>query len=304
MERIEIARKIAENLAGPVAQVERMPYGHACETYLAAGWIIKTSLHANAFDHTLHHFRLLSGLGVPVPPGATTGSFEAVHFLAYRSMPGRDLGHELATMSRFQMTRLAEQIVQIQRSVTGLPQGKGFGWTPLEVPGPLKNWLEVVERDSSSAPDEVKALVQSAAVYLAAHPATCFLDDITVKNVIMLDGGLQGIVDLDFLCYGDPMYWLALTETTVVLDVGFEAKFYCEELRRFWGLTREEERATAIYRAIHASSFLARPDLDASCRERMERFYVESMELTAQNDNSCIENGPGMMRWCGHVPGS
>lgn len=279
LERIEVARRIAEGLAGPVETIERMPYGHACETFSASIgstlWTIKTSLEAGAFDYTASHFQMLASLDVPVPSGVTVGCLNDVHFLAYQALPGRDLGHELPTMSRPQMSALAERIVRIQRSVTQLPRGRGYGWTPVEVPGPFSTWLEVVERDSRSAPDEVKARIQECSGYFATLPATCFLDDITVKNVIVRDGELQGIVDLDFLCYGDPMYWLSLTETTVVLDVGFEAMFYCEELRRFWGLTTEEEHAAAIYRAMHATQFLRRSDLTPACRARMERFYFD-----------------------------
>ena len=48
----------------------------------------------------------------------------------------------------------------------------------------------------------------------------CFLDDLTIKNVIVAEGKLQGIVDFDWVCYGDPLYMIALTQTAVVSDIG------------------------------------------------------------------------------------
>jgi len=42
---------------------------------------------------------------------------------------------------------------------------------------------------------------------MLAVPAICFLDDLTTKNVIVQDGVLQGVVDFDHVCYGDPLFW-------------------------------------------------------------------------------------------------
>ena len=43
------------------------------------------------------------------------------------------------------------------------------------------------------------------------------LDDITTKNVIVSAGELQGFVDFDNVCYGDPLYMLGLTMVAILL---------------------------------------------------------------------------------------
>ncbi|GAB6926152.1 hypothetical protein JCM10914A_01350 [Paenibacillus sp. JCM 10914] len=58
----------------------------------------------------------------------------------------------------------------------------------------------------------------------------CFLDDITIKNVMIHAGELQGIIDLDWVCYGDPFYMLALTQTAIVSDIGIAGMPYIEAL--------------------------------------------------------------------------
>lgn len=86
----------------------------------------------------------------------------------------------------------------------------------------------------------------------------CFLDDITVKNVIVQNGELQVLIDFDCVCYGDPLYWLALTAVGVVSDVGARGQFYIEELKRLWGLTPQQEQVLAFYCALMAQDFVQR----------------------------------------------
>ena len=43
-------------------------------------------------------------------------------------------------------------------------------------------------------------------------------------------GELQGMVDFDVVCYGDPLYMVGLTATAIVIDVGTRELFYVEEL--------------------------------------------------------------------------
>jgi aminoglycoside phosphotransferase (APT) family kinase protein len=103
--------------------------------------------------------------------------------------------------------------------------------------------------------------------YLDAVEPMCFLDDLTVKNVIIQNGEFQGIVDLDLVCYGDPLYWLSLAEVTVVLDVGTQGSFYGDELRRLWGMTAETSTACDLYNVIQSWFFLSNDDSNRAVRE-------------------------------------
>jgi len=175
------------------------------------------------------------------------------------------------------MTRLASEIVQIERQVMSLPKGTGFGWTPMDVAGPFDNWFDVVERDSQNAPEFVRAEVLEWRSYLQNVEPTCFLDDLTVKNVIVENGELQGIVDLDGVCYGDPLYWLSLAEVTSILDVGLDTVFYGNELRRHWGMSEETSAICDLYNVIQAWFFLIKDSdlkiLENWSTERLHRVY-------------------------------
>ncbi|MBI1333678.1 MAG: phosphotransferase [Armatimonadetes bacterium] len=261
-QRTQAVWQLAKELVGSVREVVHQPYGHAGLTFEvradSGDFILKTRTEVGAFDHTEHHIDVLRASDIPVPTVLKRGRTDDFDYLLLAKIPGRDLGHVLGEMSSEQMSGLAAQIVDIERKATSLPNGEGFGWTPMKIPGLFASWTDVIERDSKGCPDFVLAEVARWKPYFDEVQPTCFLDDLTVKNVIIEDGELQGIVDLDEVCYGDALYWLSLAETTVVLDIGPQASFYGSELRRLWGLSEDEHAVCDLYCVIHSWSFMNR----------------------------------------------
>jgi aminoglycoside phosphotransferase len=109
---------------------------------------------------------------------------------------------------------------------------------------------------------DVRSAVDQSAARLDLTEPICFLDDLTTKNVIVYGGVLQGVVDFDVVCYGDPMYWLALTQVAILFDVGAAGQFYVDELTRLWAPSSFELANLALYSALHAAEFLSWPDDD------------------------------------------
>lgn len=256
---------------GRVIEVVHQPYGHAGLTFevrtAGGAYIVKTRHEPGAFDFSQWHFTVLRGLGISTPIIVSQGKTADFEYLVLEKIPGRDLGYELGQMSKTQMTKLAEQIVVIQRKVGSLPHGNGYGWTPMPIAGPFPSWNAVIERDLKSSPGEVQAVADEWSSDFDGIQPTCFLDDLTVKNVIVQEGALQGIVDLDSVCYGDPLYWLSLAEVTVVLDVGLPATFYGEELRRLWGMSDKSAARCNLYNVIQAWFFLSKDPSQEPLRE-------------------------------------
>jgi aminoglycoside phosphotransferase (APT) family kinase protein len=90
---------------------------------------------------------------------------------------------------------------------------------------------------------------------LRAIPPTAFLDDTTTKNVIVHAGSLSGIVDTDVVCFGDPLFTLALTRLALLthaMDVS-----YADDWQALLALTPAQERALALYVAVFAVGFMS-----------------------------------------------
>ena len=268
---------VAEVLGVQPLHAEHQTFGHNSVTFDVTlptrNVILRTNTDARVFATTERNLAVLAELGLPVPT-LIASDFTLNHspfaWMILNKIPGRDLRYELGAMTREQMTRLAEQIVGFQRRMMSLPQGSGYGYVGIGEAGPYALWRELIRpsdnNETEASANEVINLwqvrlqrqIQRFEAYFCAVSPTCFLDDITVKNVIIQHGELQGLVDFDCVCYGDPLYWLALTATGVVSDVGLRELFYVEELKRLLTLTPEQEQVLALYSAGMALDFVRR----------------------------------------------
>ncbi len=277
VEARQVLRLVADILGAEPLGATHMDFGHMSVTYEVAlpdrQVMVRTNERAEVFAGTARNLAILAGLGLPVPHVIASDLSKARYPFAYMilaKIPGRDLRYELPSMTPAQMTCVAERIVDYQRRVATLPHGMGFGWVPIGEPGPFTSWRQLVQADLDKRASgvqgaeldrweqRIRELAQGLDPYLRQVVPICFLDDVTIKNVIVQGGELQGLVDFDVVCYGDPLYMVGLTATAIVSDVGTRELFYVEELRRCWGLTDQQRRVVAFYAASFALGFVRR----------------------------------------------
>jgi aminoglycoside phosphotransferase (APT) family kinase protein len=171
--------------------------------------------------------RALRPMGVPLP-ALLHADLELKRFpfpiMLLERLPGDDLGDVYGGLSRRALRALAERLAAIQDLVTRLPHGGGFGYAA-HPDGPFtdRTWRGVVTASLARSRARIRSAeivderlidpVETAAEcfgYLDRVAATPFLHDITTKNVIIHEGRLSGIVDVDDLCFGDPLLLIAL----------------------------------------------------------------------------------------------
>jgi aminoglycoside phosphotransferase (APT) family kinase protein len=162
-------------------------------------------------------------LGVPLPRLLHAEIDPVPHgfpVLILERLPGVDLGDCYRGLSTAQKQGIAMRIVSMQGSVATLPAGPGFGYArSFDDPGLKPAWLDVLEASlarsraqihsagvmSEEPVDRVAHAVEPFRTYLARVKPVCFLHDTTTKNVIVDHGELSGIVDVDSVCFGDPL---------------------------------------------------------------------------------------------------
>lgn len=289
---------ITEVYGSPPLKIERMSFGHTNQVYNVTfsdeQIILRTNHKPGVLKHTADNIAILSSLGLPVPNVIRTDvSLEKVPFayMILEHFPGRDLRYELEGMTREQLAELAQQIISYQRSVSELPRGSGFGWVPIGEQGTFSSWTQIIERDFCSHIDHIvdevtpetivllQKMKQRYTPYFDRVEPVCFLDDLTIKNVIVAEGKLQGIVDFDWVCYGDPLYMIALTQTAVVSDIGDQGMPYVEALCRQWGANREQRALIDFYSVIHALQFIGfhQREQNDVCKQRMVSFILDKI---------------------------
>ena len=86
-------------------------------------------------------------------------------------------------------------------------------------------------------------------------PPRPFLDDTTTKNVLIADGHLTGIVDVDCVCFGDPLFTVALTRMAL-LSRAYPTDYieaWCDHLE----LSAAQQAALDLYTALFCVGFLS-----------------------------------------------
>jgi len=224
--------------------------------------VLRTSDRPNPFAFTGRNLDALRTLGLPVQSVIAEGPTQAGgSYIILNWLPGRDLVHELARLTRAQITRLAERVVEDQRRVGRLPQAARFGWAPIGRNGNLDRWTHLFgEPAAASAVDDgtpigglrarLCTLRSRVEPYFETVKPTPFLDDLTTKNVLIENGELSGIIDVDFVCYGDPLLGVGATMAAVAGDVPQAGAFYGEELIRCWKPNPPQRLAIWFYAAL------------------------------------------------------
>ncbi len=214
----------------------------------------------------------LRGVGAPLPALLYADLAPASDFpyMLLERLPGRDLGFVYEQLTRAQRHALAAEIVALQRSVASLPRANGFGFArAYDDPNLHASWLDVILADlersrqrivaNGVAPvahvERVRLRAMKLAGYLRAVAPVAFLDDTTTKNVLVHQGALSGVVDTDLVCFGDPLFPLALTRVALLAHV-LESD-YADHWATLLALTPEQRRALALYVAVFTVGFMS-----------------------------------------------
>jgi hypothetical protein len=186
-----------------------------------------------------------------------------------KRLRGEDLGVVYNRMKSTQKQSLAMQIAAIQDTVGGLPPGPGYGYlTSYETRRYAESWWAVLESGLAAARqnitaagffdpvnvDRARAAAESFHGYFQQVQPLPFLDDTTTKNVIIHEGALQGIVDVDSVCFGDRLYVLALTQMALLGDG--QDTLYVEQWADAWRLDAVQLRLVQLYTALHCVYFM------------------------------------------------
>ncbi len=270
---------VRRHLGKEPTRVARFPTGLANYVYdvaTADGGNVVARLapvgHGGRFAGAVYWHGRLAPRGVPLPRLLAHDAAPAdatCPFMLIERLPGQDLEFAYPDLSAAQKHALARRIVAIQRAAATLPPGPGFGYALSYADTLHPTWAALLEADlarnlrrirattpgSTSAAARVRAKLAAYGPALARVIPRAFLDDTTTKNVLIHDGRLSGIVDVDVVCFGDPLLTPALTQMAL-LSRGYDTayiRYWSEEL----GLRAEQERLLALYTALCCVGFLS-----------------------------------------------
>jgi aminoglycoside phosphotransferase (APT) family kinase protein len=91
--------------------------------------------------------------------------------------------------------------------------------------------------------------------YFAAVQPLPFLDDTTTKNVLVDHGRLTGVVDVDRLCFGDPLLTIGLTRMALLADA--HDVDYVEHWMNLMELNQQQREAVDAYTRLFCVDFMS-----------------------------------------------
>jgi hypothetical protein len=182
---------------------------------------------------------------------------------------GTDLGQLYSSLTPSVRRQIAHSLVEIQSRVATLPRAQGFGygfsfsdprlrgsWRAIldDQLDRARQWIRSVGVASESHVERVSRELTKIRGYLDDVAPTPFLHDTTTKNVLVTESGLAGIVDIDDLCFGDPLYVLSLTYMALLSSRS--STDYVDFWSNAWELTSLQRTVMRIYTAIHCVGFM------------------------------------------------
>ena len=221
------------------------------------------------FAGAVHWSRLLRPIGVPLPSLLATGTYNHFPYMVLERLAGEDLALVYDNLELEQKKTIATQIFGVQRLVASLGEGRGYGYVRLPDAPCRPSWRDVIADSirrsrsrlesanwlNSRAVEQVSRNVGRLDNYFSRVRPVPFLDDTTTKNVLVDCGRLTGIVDVDWICFGDPLLTVALTRTSL-LSSGRDL-FYTDHWCELFKPSLEQQAAIRFYTALFFLDFMS-----------------------------------------------
>lgn len=238
----------------------------------------------------------LRPLGIPLPRilhADMTMKRHRFPFVILERLPGRDLGLVVDRLSGAVLRDLARRLSGLQAIVASLPQGRGYGFAPRhDGPFPHARWADCIAASldrgrqrireagvvSETHVDRTEAAADRLAAYFASVRPIPFLHDITTKNVIVDGTRLSGIVDVDDLCFGDPLLQVGLTRTALLANG--QSASYADAWIDLIAPSREQIAALDFYTALFCIDFMGELGhrFNRAAAQTVEKAHVERLQ--------------------------
>lgn len=202
------------------------------------------------------------------------GQYSPFPALLMNRLPGDDLCNLYSNLTGSDKKNLAMEMVSIQAKTYALPEGTSFGIADgYEKNTDDKTWFDfimnrlllfknIIKEAKIFDPENVEQVINIAIDIknefdiISPHP---FLWDASERNVLVHQGKISGIVDVDDICFGDPLFVIGLTSTALE-TAGYDtlySDYWAEELY----LNSSAKLRLAFYRLFFAIVFMRKQSM-------------------------------------------
>lgn len=273
---LETVNKICDDVFnGKPTEIIRNTVGLAGYVYTVVfndtKYVIKISDDKNLIIGSTYWLNKVKELDIPTPCVIAENLSNAPYYFVMSFIPGKDLGLVYSSLLKNEKKIIAKKIIGFQKEIKKLPMAKGFGSLNSyeDSENICSSWEESLLNDINRAEEAIinngifsveyvlklKKIVPYFKEYFNSVKPVPFLDDITTKNVLIHEGKLSGIIDLDWISFGDEVLFLGLV-TMALLSMKADID-YAEYLKDEMNLNEMQERALKFYVLMFCVIFMS-----------------------------------------------
>lgn len=245
-----------------VVKIQRCGVGIANYVFTVSAeaekFILRCSKEAGAYQDTIYWLRRLAACEIPVPVVLWEGKYEEYSCLILSYIPGDDIGNVYGELTCGEKRQIAKEVIALQRKVAGIEVKTPAGWT----------WNRFVDEMLDRAEERIKwnrcfdaekvhiikNLRREIQEYLDQVRPTPYLDDISTKNLLIHEGKLSGVIDVDWIGLGDMLTFTALTKVAL-LNMDLDVK-YVDDLLEEIEPSAIEYKAFVFYCLLFCVDFM------------------------------------------------
>ncbi|MCP4428058.1 MAG: aminoglycoside phosphotransferase family protein [Chloroflexi bacterium] len=261
------ARKIIANTLGKnIATIQRFPTGlsHfvfdvvADDNFSCVIRIAKPERSAE-IEEGLSWQAELEKVGAPLPEIYHSGRMNGSAYAIYEKLPGNDLEITYPSLTSLEKKEIAYSVAEIQQKVHTLNKGlfkEIYPWKD------VLHWIiNRSEREILATRlcdpkfiDLARERMQKYADYFETVEPRAFLYDLNIRNVIVLNGKVTGIIDVDEIWFGDPL--LAIGRGKAILLSMRQETDFISYWRDFLNLSPLQTEMVDFYALLYTVRFM------------------------------------------------
>lgn len=244
--------------------IERCEVGHGNYVYIISDetdkYVIRCNDENNAYENTIYWLRQLEKVNIPVPKVLANGKYQNYNYVILSYLDGKDLGIVYPTLSNDEKRKIAREVVRIQNVVSTIEVGdieENWTWNNSFIQYMLDRAKERIEKNGYFDINKVERLRKMSKLlqdYFYQIEPIAYLDDISTKNLLIKEGAVSGIIDVDWIGIGDKLTYVALSNVAL-LNMDFDTD-YIDYLLQEMKINQIEKKAFIFYSLLFCVDFM------------------------------------------------
>ncbi len=284
---------LKQHISMKINKIERCGIGHGNYVYIISGetarYVLRCSEEAHAYKDTIYWLKRLRKINIPVPEIIADGKYQNYDYIILTYLNGRDFGIVYPTLKDGEKRTIAREVVRIQNTVAAMEfesLEKDWTWNSF-----IKNMLdrakERIEKNGYFDGNKVEQLWEISGMlgdYFGQVKPIAYLDDISTKNLLIENGKVSGIIDIDWMGVGDKLTYVAMSNVAL-LNMGCDT-VYVEYLLEEMKINPAERKAFLFYSLLFCVDFMGergmwfgdkRVDVNEGIINRLNQIYDKLM---------------------------